>query len=67
MNEALKLDPNLTYAMGLMAEAKKKMAPSITTGVLTNPGQGSTPPSAGQSGSSSTTTKPGTTPGTTVR
>jgi len=67
LNEALKLDPNLTYAMGLMAEAKKKTGPSITTGALTNPGQGSTPPPAGQSGSSSTTIKPGTTPGTTVR
>lgn len=64
LNQALKLDPNLTYAMGLLAEAKKKPGVSVTAGALTNPGQGSAPP-VSSSGPSSTT--PGTTPGTTPR
>jgi len=66
LNEALKLDPNLTYALGLMSEAKKKMGPTVTTGALTSPGQGPST-TAAPSGSHSTTTTPGTTPGTTVR
>jgi hypothetical protein len=64
LTEALKLDPNLTYALGLMAEAKKKLGPSVTTGAVTNPGQTAPVP---QTGSSSTTTAPGTNPGSSVR
>ena len=61
LKEALRLDPNLTYALGLLAEAQKKQA----AGSGTPPSPGATTPSS--SPTPSTGTPSASTPGSTVR
>ena len=74
LKDALRINPNLTYALGLLAEAQKKqrtgtMPPAGTTGSTSAPGS-KTPPGAAPGATSPATTagSPSTsTPGTTVR
>ena len=69
LRDALRIDPNLTYALGLLAEAQKKEKLKTAVPPVTSPGttttKGSTPSaSASPSSSGPTSTSP---PGTTVR
>jgi tetratricopeptide (TPR) repeat protein len=69
LRDALRIDPNLTYALGLLAEAQKKEKLKTAVPPVTAPGttttQGSTPSASASPRSSGTSsTSP---PGTTVR